>query len=286
MSLNPLPSTNVTDIYLWRHGETNANKANLTAGGSPELYPDFVYCAQMTALNEQGREQADKLGRLLVKFALDVIYTSDMGRARDTAVAVVNAYALKGRSVELTQSMQLREIIHGQLDLIPVKTRNEMGQTLLLELLRQVENRTTTLPHDIFLAWKLHPIAAPHQIVGEECVTNNVVDVQKYIETKETRSETPWLLFHRITQEITKIAQANFGKKIGISTHGAALETLLLGLNKEFKGTYVPPYWHHEPISHGSQLIPAGAKIKNCDLLHLQFDLNTNELSFLEKITV
>ena len=272
----------ITDIYVWRHGETNANTGHLTAGGSPELYPNFPYCAAMTALNEQGKKQADNLGSLLVKYALDVIYTSDMGRARDTAVAVVNAYRLQGRVVDLNQSMQLREIIHGKYDLISVKDRNEKGKIQLIELLKNASAPTD----DKFLVWKLHALVPQHEIVNGPCMKNGIVDVKTYIERKETQPETPWLLFNRISQEITQIAQANLGKKVGISSHGAALETLLLGLDKTLKGTYLPPYYNQEPIYHDDKMIPASIKVKNCDLLHLRYNSDTGELAFIEKITV
>lgn len=271
----------ITDIYVWRHGETNANTRHLTAGGSPELYSNFEYCAQMTALNEQGRKQADNLGSLLVKYALDVIYTSDMGRARDTAVAVVNAYQLAGRTVDLRQSMQLREIIHGIYDLIPVKDRNEKGRKQLIELLEDGAAPT----EDKFLTWKLHALVPQDQVIKGPSVKNDVVDVKSYIARKETQPETPWMLFNRIRQEIAQIAQANIGKKVGISSHGAALETLVLGLDKSFKGTYLPPYYNQEPIYHQDKMILASIKVRNCDLLHLRYDSATGELSFIEKIT-
>lgn len=268
----------ITDFYIWRHGETEANKEKLLSGGAPELISDIEYWSKMTSLNEQGKQQAAELGSLVVnKCALDVIYTSDLTRAYDTASAVVSAYKLAGRSIKLHTNMQLREILQGKYEMTPAKDRNEAGQQLLKTLLEKGEG----VSYDKFAAWKLHPLASPDQVIGEECLVNDVVDVNKYLATKEVNPETPWQLFNRIMVELVKIANEHPQEKIGISTHGAVLATLIEGLNTEFTGTYLPTHYNGTEIKVRDKVIPAVVKVKNCALIHFQYDHDSKRLSLV-----
>ncbi len=64
---------NSTVIYLVRHGRTRANEEGRFAGRTDE------------PLLEQGKEQADKLGRLLAPRSISAIYTSPMVRTIETS---------------------------------------------------------------------------------------------------------------------------------------------------------------------------------------------------------
>lgn len=60
-------------LYAVRHGETDCNARNEILGRRDE------------PLNGRGREQAAAAGRALADIPLDVIYTSPLGRTRETA---------------------------------------------------------------------------------------------------------------------------------------------------------------------------------------------------------
>jgi len=282
MSMSALHASShfTTDFYIWRHGETEANKENLLSGGAPELCSDFEYWSKMTSLNEQGQQQAIELGSIVVnKCALDIIYTSDLARAYDTATAVVDAYKFSGHSIKLHSNVQLREILHGKYELTSAKVRNEAGHQLLTTLLEKDVDSS----YDKFSAWKIHPLASPDQTVDEKCLINNIVDVNNYLENKEVNPETPWQLFNRITAELVKIAEEHPQEKVGISTHGAVLATLLEGLNTEFNGTYLPPHYNGNEVKIGDKVIPAAVKVKNCALIHLQYDHDSEELRLIRE---
>ncbi len=89
-------------FYLIRHGETVANAASITAGGQFD-----------TPLNQTGIKQAKMLrsviGQLEVK--PQIIYHSDMQRARDTATYINQTFAL-----EMYERNDLREIDLGEWD--------------------------------------------------------------------------------------------------------------------------------------------------------------------------
>ena len=66
-------STGMLRIYLARHGETDWNVERRLQGGID------------TALNSTGRKQAAKLAERLKGIRLDAVYSSTLGRSRDTA---------------------------------------------------------------------------------------------------------------------------------------------------------------------------------------------------------
>ncbi len=65
-----------TRIYVVRHGETAWNRDNLFRGRAD------------VPLNEKGRMQVDALGRRLGAIRLAAVYSSPLGRARQTAEAI------------------------------------------------------------------------------------------------------------------------------------------------------------------------------------------------------
>lgn len=66
-------------IFYIRHGETEANKAGLTAGGELE-----------SPLTEKGREQAKRAGKDLQKHGIELMVCSPMQRTVDTARIIAN----------------------------------------------------------------------------------------------------------------------------------------------------------------------------------------------------
>jgi 2,3-bisphosphoglycerate-dependent phosphoglycerate mutase len=76
-------SAETLKIYLARHGETDWNAENRLQGGSDR------------ALNSTGRKQAAQLAERLKGIRLDVVYSSTLSRARDTAEIVRGEVSLK-----------------------------------------------------------------------------------------------------------------------------------------------------------------------------------------------
>jgi broad specificity phosphatase PhoE len=81
----------VTNLLLARHGETDWNRDGRWQGHSD------------TPLNGRGREQANELADELV--SVDVVYSSDLARARETAEIVA---ARLGREVRLDPRLRER----------------------------------------------------------------------------------------------------------------------------------------------------------------------------------
>ena len=84
-------------LLLCRHGQTAFNAALRFQGQLDE------------PLSELGREQAHLLAHRLAEEPIDVAYTSDLGRAHETALL-----ALAGRTAPLRQDPRLREIAFGR----------------------------------------------------------------------------------------------------------------------------------------------------------------------------
>ena len=66
-------------FYFFRHGQTNENKAGATYGNAPEAY-----------LTTDGVAQAKKLGEYLSDKDIEVVYSSPLKRAIQTAEIAVN----------------------------------------------------------------------------------------------------------------------------------------------------------------------------------------------------
>lgn len=273
ISLFSILAADESSIFkAWRHGHTEANRNNLLCGGGNDD-PDGI-----TALNEEGKKQAAELGLRVVESGdLDVIYSSDLSRALDTAGAVLRAYESKGKKLELRISKQLREILHGKLELTDGKVRRESANARIQEMLAFDALQLTPNDElrDPFRFWKIHP-----QVL--DFVPEEIVDVDDYIKREETRPETPYKLYQRISQEFIRIAKENPGKTIGISMHGAALCTLLEALNKHPKGVYLPPHYNSVEVKVGDQVIlPISSSVANGALLYFKYDSRTDQLEIM-----
>lgn len=85
-------------LILVRHGETEWNKSLRYQGQSD------------VPLSEYGIEQAARVGECLAGEKIDVIYSSDLSRARVTAEIIASRHG----TVEIRQSVLLREIDFGE----------------------------------------------------------------------------------------------------------------------------------------------------------------------------
>ena len=86
----------MTELWLIRHGESESNAAGLVQGQFD------------VHLSERGREQAKRLARRLALDPPDLIFSSDLSRALDTARAIAEACHL-----EIHPEPRLREIDMG-----------------------------------------------------------------------------------------------------------------------------------------------------------------------------
>ncbi len=75
----------MTRIILARHGETDWNREGRWQGHSDR------------SLDDAGRDQARLLGAHLARLGVDLLYSSDLARARETAAAVEAATGLEAR---------------------------------------------------------------------------------------------------------------------------------------------------------------------------------------------
>lgn len=83
-------------IYFIRHGETDWNREGRYQG------------KRDIPLNDRGREMAAKLQSALAGVAFDVVYSSNLSRAHETA-----KIALDGRDLHINVTDALQEINHG-----------------------------------------------------------------------------------------------------------------------------------------------------------------------------
>ena len=88
-------------LYLVRHGETEWNEKLLFQGHSN------------TSLNKNGIDQAKKIAKYFKDKKVDIIYSSDLKRAFDTAKIIKNSLKFKGKIIK---SELLRERNYGSLE--------------------------------------------------------------------------------------------------------------------------------------------------------------------------
>ena len=87
-------------LILTRHGETEGNKQGIIQGHLHGV------------LTNNGIEQGEKLAKRLVKEKIDIIYSSDLARALDTAKIVQKEHL----NVPLKISKELREFYPGKIE--------------------------------------------------------------------------------------------------------------------------------------------------------------------------
>ena len=88
-----------TTLIFVRHGESEGNK-NGRYNGQLNL-----------PLSDIGKSQAEKTAEFLDKFNIDVIYSSDLSRAYDTALATS-----KRQNIPIISSKEIREIFGGKFE--------------------------------------------------------------------------------------------------------------------------------------------------------------------------
>lgn len=255
-----------TSIIALRHGETYLNKSAVIQG-----QVNNIAAAQ---LNAEGRAQAARLGSWLFEHYPDInpiIYSSSLGRARETA-AIVNAcfnHSLtivngeKEDEEERAISDGLKEICHGPYD----ATLNSYLRTekCLEEYARMIQEFQASHPGqspDRFFFWKTNPITKifPRPELNE-------YNAEEY----NKKPETVYELYLRATAAIQKIVKLHDEKEgpIMIFGHGALFATLIDECKYRDKPGPIPVHY-----------APEATHIKNCGVCHFYFDHDLNQLFF------
>ena len=86
----------LTRLYLLRHGETDWNQKSIFQGQTD------------IDLNKKGRDQANKTTEIFRGLELDQIYSSDLKRAKNTALMIA-----RDKSLKVRENKQLREMSFG-----------------------------------------------------------------------------------------------------------------------------------------------------------------------------
>ncbi len=99
-TLKDMPSTPLRSLVLVRHGETTWNLDQLVQGHIDD-----------PTLTERGRRQAAEAADALRPTDFDVVLSSDLRRARDTAAILAS-----GRGLEVVTTLALRERTYGDFE--------------------------------------------------------------------------------------------------------------------------------------------------------------------------
>ncbi|WP_181349605.1 histidine phosphatase family protein [Thalassobacillus sp. CUG 92003] len=130
----------MTRLGLIRHGSTAWNKEGRAQGTSD------------IPLNEEGRRQAEKLAKRLSHEEWDVIYSSDLQRAQETAEWI--AYHSKGLTLKLDR--RLREVDGGKIEGTTEEERiKAWGETWRDEELG-VEKRASVIARGLSIIEEIH----------------------------------------------------------------------------------------------------------------------------------
>lgn len=111
-------------IYILRHGETNWNRQRLLQGKSD------------IPLNEKGRELARETAEGMKHISFDLVFTSPLERARETARIVIN-----GRNVPFITDERITEIGFGEMESKPWRKEEDFqGDDNIYQFFHHPEN--------------------------------------------------------------------------------------------------------------------------------------------------
>ncbi|MGO8951380.1 MAG: histidine phosphatase family protein [Ktedonobacterales bacterium] len=177
-----------TEIYLIRHGDALPDAAEVVGEGYDEQ-----------GLSDLGRRQAQALAEYLSRVELGAIYSSPLGRARETAEAVA---AASGYPVQVDD--ELREVALGSIGAAPSpETSREEVAKLLRDRLREIALVAVTSGK-----WSSIPGSEP----SEE-------------------------LRQRVTRAIERIAGRHSEQRVAVVSHGGAINAYLaqvLGIERDY----------------------------------------------------
>lgn len=266
----------VTNLYVWRHGETNSNHSKVISGGGDTT----------ASLTEKGRQQAHELANKILHLGLHLqaIYSSDLLRAISTAEPVLAAFSETIQAI--TPAPQLREILHGKYERIPGEERGRQAELMFQRELDKMELCNESIRNQIeegtldrFHFSRIHSISG--RVAKKE---GTIIDVAAFLRDNRQEPETPYELYHRVHAEFIKIAEEtqHLGfSEVGVSTHAAVLATLIDVAQYSQEHCFIPVHYQSEPLqSKGEVVMPVGMKIENCALAHFRYWHKSKQLQF------
>lgn len=159
----------MTRLILVRHGETDWNIQDRIQGGMD------------IPLNEQGRKQAEIIASELFNIKIDVIYSSTLSRAYETARIISKIKKLKIKKENL-----LNEIHQG------------VWQGLLVKQARQRYKKTYSI-------WESNPAKTkPPQGESIQDVYNRIVEAMERI-VEKYRNKTICIVSHKVVIALIKV---------------------------------------------------------------------------------
>lgn len=267
----------VTDLYVWRHGETDSNVLELMSGGGDTK----------TTLTAKGSGQAHELGKKIARIPLnlEVVYSSDLQRAVQTAEAVLSALPDE-QTPAIILSPQLREILHGKYERLSVELRTKKVTPQFESELDKLQLFQKNIPEGIregtldrFHFWKIHPLS--ERVCGSD---PSVINVIKFCEEQCQDPEIAYELYRRIYAELARISKESYQlgyREIGVSTHGAVMASLLNVATFSDQSVFIPPHFQQKELRRQNQVVmPESLKISNCALAHFRYHHASGHLDF------
>ena len=146
-------------ITFLRHGQTDYNAKKFTQGHSN------------VSLNEKGINQSILAGKALSNISFDVIYSSDLNRAFETATKVVEKSNVLKQPVDIIPEVLLREMAHGKFENGPNSKMREaaLAAGFSLEDRRKFRPEGGENEDDI----ALRPNQFLSKLIREECTKEN-----------------------------------------------------------------------------------------------------------------
>lgn len=173
-----------TKIVLVRHGETSWNALGILQGNAD------------VPLNEKGVEQAQGLAENTSSKTVNVVYSSPLSRAYDTAQAIADIHNLPVK-------------VHGNL--------REIGVGIYTGY------RASQIPSEVRISWTTNPdFAMPSGIPD----TTNLLD-PSYVEGIYFEGESLNMASDRTWQGLTNLAKQNCGENVVSVTHGGIIQIAL-----------------------------------------------------------
>jgi len=233
-------------IYLTRHGKTILNTSDLAQG-----WVD-------APLTQPGIDVAESLGKGLADVQFDAVYSSDSGRAIETAKIVLENSGQKELFKELNQDTRLREFCYGTFE----GTSNEEMATVVAEK----QNLT-------YEEWVAN-ITKLGYVNNNRKFANDLAEIDKSVNTEGATwpAEDYQTVTDRTKKAIDKIvstAKENGESNVLVVSHGMALAALLTELNGS-------------DIDVESGLENASISIVNYKNGHFKVK-SVNDMSFVEK---
>lgn len=258
---------NVTIFLAWRHGQTPANAKSLLSGGGSE--------DEMTDLTEEGRGQAKDLANIIHKnnVPLTKIFSSDLRRAQDTAQAVAEK-----QGIPVITNQQLREVLHGKWHMEHAEPRKKKIKEVFQREIELIKGAGKDALFDKYFFWNYHPFPFDGH---KDLIEDKIINVAEYVARGEQRPETCTQLYKRVKNEIKEIGKDNLGQCVGLSVHGAFLNTIIDKFSSNSDEFLPPWYLSEDMVIDNNRKLRKATRTGNCGMVAIKYDHSTKKLSLL-----